>query len=73
MSEDRFTVTKKNLIWVDVDEVRVATASAILVSDGTVEVWIPKSQIGSLSEVKDKGDKGRLLIPEWLAQDRGLI
>jgi len=73
MSEDRYTVTKRNLVWVDVDEVKAETASAILVSDGDREEWIPKSQIGKLSEVQGKGDKGRLLIPEWLAQDRGFI
>lgn len=50
------------------------TPSAILVDVGEDKpVWIPKSQIDDASEVREKGDEGELVIPEWLAQDRGLI
>jgi len=34
--------------------------------------WIPKSQIGPLSEVNEKGDEGPLQIPQWLAEEKGL-
>ena len=39
---------------------------AILVSDGDEEVWLPKSQIS------DNMD-GTFTLPEWLAQEKGLI
>lgn len=38
-------------------------------------VTIPKSQIHDDSEVYDAGEnsEGKLVIPEWLAEDRGLL
>jgi len=39
---------------------------------GAVEHCIPKSQIMDGSEVEGKGDEGELVIPKWLALDRGL-
>ena len=38
-------------------------------------VLIPRSQIHDDSEVydEDKHNEGKLVIPEWLAEDRGLI
>ncbi len=42
--------------------------------DGDEEtVWIPKSLISSDSEVYEKGTSGTLIIPEWLAEEKGLI
>jgi hypothetical protein len=45
--------------------------SAVLFYDGKVKAWLPESQI----EDREELDNGRveLLIPEWLAADRGLI
>lgn len=49
------------------------TAQAFLVSDGTPDeaVWVPKSQC----ELTPTGKPGlhTLTIPEWLAQEKGLI
>lgn len=36
------------------------------------EVMIPVSEIDLSSEVKKQGDKGTLVIPQWLAEDREL-
>ena len=48
------------------------TADALLCLVDDLEVWIPKSQIDDDSEVTKRGDKGELIIPEWLAVERGL-
>lgn len=47
------------------------TDNAHLLSDGTCEVWIPKSQI----EEEETMSNGllRISIPEWLAEAKGLI
>jgi len=36
-------------------------------------VWIPKSQIHDDSEVWKKGQVGKLVITEWIAEQKGLI
>lgn len=46
-------------------EIRVETARAWLIYDGSREVWIPKSQA-------EKVDGG-LEMPEWLALDKNLL
>ena len=47
------------------------TDMAILVDDGEVEVWLPRSQI----EYTAPDQKGITVVslPEWLAEDRGLL
>jgi hypothetical protein len=47
-------------------EVRAETPLAILFYDGKTTEWLPKSH------VEDNGD-GTITLPEWLAQDKGLI
>jgi hypothetical protein len=47
-------------------EIRVETARAWMVTDGTQEVWLPKSQ------AEHNGD-GTFTLPEWLAMEKGLI
>jgi hypothetical protein len=37
------------------------------------EVWIPKSQIHQYSEVREVGEAGEMVIPYWLAQERGWV
>lgn len=47
------------------------TDKAYLLSDGTDEFWMPKSQIKS---ERDLGDGNvELEIPEWLAEDKGIV
>ncbi len=49
------------------------TEMAILVEYENEEFWIPKSQISEDSEVTEKDDEGVLAIPEWLADEKGLL
>lgn len=49
-------------------EIKVETDKAILVSDGDVEAWLPKSQIVERIDLKD--GYAELIIPEWLAEDK---
>lgn len=42
-----------------------------LFSNGDTEVFIPKSLIKSLDEIED--DLYAVIIPEWLAIEKGLI
>ena len=42
------------------------TDKAILLNDGTKDVWLPKSQ------VQDNGD-GTFTIPAWLAEEKELV
>jgi hypothetical protein len=53
--------------------VRKESRGALLVQlDDERKVWIPRSLIDTDSEVWAEGDEGRLVIPEWLAIDRGI-
>lgn len=45
---------------------------AILVDIEGDEVWLPKSVVGDFDDA-DPGDTITIEIPEWLAEDRGLI
>jgi hypothetical protein len=48
----------------------------LLISDGDVEVWIPYEHIDVDSEINEdscEGDTGVIMIPDWLAEDTGLI
>jgi hypothetical protein len=55
-------------------EVRHKTGRAILIHDGVREAWIPYSQIEDPDpEEMEIGSHITLLIPTWLAKDKGLI
>jgi hypothetical protein len=46
---------------------------AILVEVGLDKpVWIPHGQVDDDSEVWEKGQKGKLVITEWIATQKGL-
>ena len=49
------------------------TDRAVLVNDGTREVWLAKSTITNPEEFPDPGESFELTIPEWLAGEKGLI
>lgn len=53
-------------------KVVAATAKAICVEVDDEEHWIPRSRVLDGTEVEERGDVGRLVIPAWLARDRGL-
>lgn len=49
------------------------TEKALLVNDGTVEAWIPKSQLeyDPEYETNEQGEEFAVIsIPEWLAEDK---
>ena len=55
-------------------EVRYKTDRAVLIHDGAHEAWIPHSQIEDPAPADmEIGSHITLLIPEWLAKDKGLI
>lgn len=47
------------------------TDQALRVYDGNVTAWIPKSQITDTCEVNGKIET--IFIPEWIANDKGLL
>lgn len=47
-------------------EKRRETEKAWLIFDGDKEVWLPKSQV-------EDNEDGTFAMPEWLAEDKGLI
>ncbi len=57
--------------------VKVNTDLALLLVDADdCEHWIPKSQMdsdGGIDGDSDVGDEGELIIPEWLAVEKGLV
>ena len=53
-------------------DVRAETEKALLVFDGKIEVWIPKSQINDQCEERD-GTITSIFISEWMAEEKGLI
>lgn len=53
-----------------------SSGSAILVTDGSEDYWIPVSQIDSDSDLNDgseRGEVGCLVVPLWLAEEKGLV
>ena len=61
----------KNYVELEV-ELLAETPAALKISDGTMEVWVPKSQLESEVEQLDNG-LIQIVIPEWLAREKGLI
>lgn len=53
-------------------EVLHGTEKALCCLIALEEYWIPKSQISQRSEVQEKGDRGLLIITEWIADKKGL-
>lgn len=48
--------------------------AAVLIHDGAREAWIPRSQIEDPDpDALRVGDHVTLLLPEWLAHEKGLI
>ena len=52
-------------------EIRAQTPKAVLIFDGKNETWIPKLFIND--EVEEKGVTTSIFIPEWFAEEKGLI
>lgn len=55
-------------------QVRYKTDRAVLIHDGEREAWIPFSQIENLGpDDIEKDSYITLLIPTWMAKEKGLI
>lgn len=64
----------EDLAYFEVVKVVAETELALLCNVEGTEAWVPKSLINvDKSEVREKGDVGRLVIPEWKADDLGLL
>jgi hypothetical protein len=72
IDEQEYRDMSKEMIEVAV-EILEERDEAWLVSDGTDEVWIPKSQIEDSKDELVEGIHTTIEIPVWLAEDRGLI
>lgn len=55
----------------DVAVRRETTLALLCVIDGE-EHWIPKSQIDDDSEVYEMGTEGKLVVSQWIADQRGI-
>lgn len=54
-------------------KVKRTTPSALLVEVDGRKVWVPRSQLLEENDVSEEGEEGLLVIPEWLAIERGLV
>jgi len=61
----------ENFVELDLQK-EAETAKAILLSDGINKTWIPKSQLEDEPENLQNG-LVRIIIPEWLATDKGFV
>ena len=48
------------------------TRKAILVKRGDGEMWIPQVAVHASSEVRYRGQTGKLVVKTWWAETRGL-
>lgn len=69
MPREESTVSFENVVC------KKATAKALLVVIDEEEYWIPVSQVHDDSEVWDdeKNNEGKLVVTEWIAQQKGLL
>lgn len=37
------------------------------------EIWIPLSQVHDDNDTSDEGDRGTILVTQWLAEQRGWV
>ena len=63
--------TDKNYVELELEQL-AGTPKALRVSDGTITEWVPISQFEDDPEYLDNG-LVRIVIPEWLAQNKGFI
>lgn len=68
----------KNDDFVEVDvTITHETAKAFKVTtDGVDEIWLPKSQLGSQGTItrdSSEGDNGTVILPSWLAIEKGFV
>ena len=61
-------------VELNVEILRETDKAFLIVVDAGKEYWIPKSQIDSdESNVDSEGDKGILVVTDWIAEEKGLV
>lgn len=63
---------RSDIVEIEDVTVKKATDKALLVDTEMGEVWIPKSQLCEDSDELTEGAPGTLMIPQWLADEKGL-
>jgi len=63
----------EDLVEIEGVEVYNERPRSIFITYRDNDIMIPKSQVGATSEVQGEGDSGVLVIPRWLAKDRGML
>ena len=59
--------------WLSIEGVHAVSEGLVLICDVDGQrVGVPPTQVAPHSEVRRPGDRGRLIIPRWLAIDLGL-
>lgn len=53
-------------------EIKNETEKAFLLTDGVIEMWVPKSLIENYEEISGN-ECCNVEIPEWLAKEKGFI
>lgn len=64
---------EEEIIEIDDTEVIDDNGISILCLVGNQEAWIEKEQLSEYSEVREKGDVGILVIPNWVIDELELI
>ena len=63
----------------EVEKIEVAvtfkhiTNHAVLVNDGDKDVWLPLSQVEYDFRDTEPGEAIEIVVPEWIAKNKGLI
>lgn len=53
--------------------VRETPASILVIIPDHGEVWFPQSQVDDDSEVFAKGHEGKLVVSQWIAEQREIL
>ena len=56
----------------DVLVVKVSDRAMLIRTDDGTEAWIARSQLLDGTDVEEEGDVGTVVIPQWLADQKGL-
>ena len=58
--------------WLDI-VVKVDRPLAVLVNNGAIDVWLPKSQIIDSYDELGEGVATKIELPIWLLEEKGLV
>lgn len=58
--------------WIDV-EVVARSAAAVLIDNGKDQAWVPLSQVVDSEDDLVPGTHTKIELPDWLAEEKGLV